>query len=111
VLLLEGETCSYQRTFTHEHRTALVETLRCEYVYDVQGKVSKGSTELGYRYLPRLSPGGSPIAYCLLVEQDFNRGEILLQVACFCYLTGKLRRINFHVVLRRRKALVSQIFF
>src|SRR6266851_5590730 len=61
--------------------------------------------------LPHLTTGSCPTAYCILVEQDLNRGEILLQVASFRHLAGEPGRINFQIVLRREEVLVSQVLF
>jgi len=51
-----------------------VEMLRCEYIYDVQDKVSKGPTELGYRYLPAFAASCRPTHHGVLVEQHLNGG-------------------------------------
>jgi hypothetical protein len=86
-----------------------VEMLRCEYIYDVQDKVSKGSTEFGYRYLPRLATRCRSASYRILVSEHFNGREILFQVACLCHLTCQFGRINLEVVLGRGEVLVTEV--
>jgi hypothetical protein len=77
-----------------------VEMLRCEHVYDVWYNVSKGSTEFGYRYLPRLSATGRAVHHCFLVEQNFNGCQILFEIACLGNFRSKLCRIDFEITLR-----------
>src|SRR2546423_14362903 len=78
-----------------------VEMLRCEYIYDVQDKVSKGSTEFGYRYSPWLPCRSRTAFHNILVNEHLYRSNVATKVTSVYIRLGEFRWRDLGILLCR----------